>query len=396
MTVVLIDTYTRQSSKLAYDVISKHAAIVTDPSEVGEMHQGADFIFFEPAVGVVLTPDHLEQMIDSYKLKPTLVYREDKSLALFDERTYGIKADYSKIDWTFIYAVCTKDQAILEAYQASRDAIDVAGNFLSKLPKDMEMPMERLYSTACSLAVRYNSIVEENTKLKEAARVQSSVTKKSRDAIEELAKLLEESQSACHGYEALLSKSYDQTFGGFYPERPKVLYIKTISHVSGINTLLTLLQTVITRQYLSSCKVVKLVDSHASKTLRYTPMSYKRITDVYDSTAILHSDFIVKLGAYHELFDLLMTNRSGLDYLIVHDERDAFKPALDKPLVDLYLNEVSSDFATLAEYDNILSDFGSNIPYVWNFAEVSKYSGTDSIKLTGHPTVASILGDLMG
>lgn len=397
MTIVLVDQYTREDCKLTYDVIAKHAAIITDLTELGEGHRGDTLVFFEPAVGFVASPDKIEILVKEYAILPILVYNTEGIDDLFDGDVRKIKADYSRIDWTFVYAAVNNDRAILEAFQRATTAIDGAGIALRKLPKEHRPAMQSMYSTACSLVARYAAVVEENACLKEDAQVQRSVSEKSKAGLSELSELLRQSQAKCQSYEALLSKDYSDVVTGFYPERPRVLYIKSFSHVAGSQTLLSVLHTVITQQYKSSCKVISLADAGAARTLRYIPKRYARVDSLYNTSAILENDFLVKLGAYTEMFDLLLTNRSGLDYLIVHDVRDSLDLALDPGLIDLRVNELTADYANLSEHTgNLLSSFGTNVEYPWDFAEVSKYGGTNSVKLTGHPTVSSILSDFIG
>lgn len=397
MVLVLVDQYTREYSKLTYDVISKHATIITDPVEVTEEYRGAHFVFFEPAVGFVATPDKIELLVKSYAISPVLVYTTPEVATLFDSDVRKIRAEYSSVDWTFVYAAVNNDNAILEAYQRTLSSIDNAAIAINKLPADLRPSMQMLYSTTCSLVARYAAVVEENSKLSENAKVQQSISDKSRSALGELNTLLQRSQSKCQGYEALLSKEYDKVITGFYPERPRVLYFKSYSHVAGMDWLLSILHTVLTQQYKASAKVVTLVDSGSAKIIRYTPKRYVRVNNLYSTSEVLENDFVVKLGSYEEMFELLLTNRSGLDYLIIHDKRDSLNLALDQGLIDLRVNEMTADYANLSEHTgNIISSFGTNVDYPWDFAEVSKYGGTNSVKLTGHPTVSSILGDFIG
>ena len=152
----------------------------------------------------------------------------------------------------------------------------------------------------------------------------------------------------------------------------------------------------ITQQYKSSCKVIKLVDNANSIATRYIPMNYVPITDKFNTGDVLRNDFILKLGTSKLMWDTLMLNRSGLEYLLIHDMRGVMNSALDPTLIDLFINEVSPDYAVLGEYTNVLSSVRTNfVEYLWDYKEISEAVGTMIVALTGHPTVSDILEVLM-
>ena len=246
-----------------------------------------------------------------------------------------------------------------------------------------------MYFSYISMASELDRLISKNAKLEETVANYHSLGRRTSGAIKELHKLLDEATAENRSMCAALSESYDVTFSGAYADRPRVLYIKSVSHLSGIDSLLMLLYTVCVKQYKTSCKIVKLVDSANASSVRYVPQAYVPLTDSYNTHDLLVNDFVVSLGAYNLLFGLLMLNRSALEVLIVHDCRGSMNDALDSSLVDLKLVEMSGDYAVLGEYDNILSDLPT-APFVWNFNEASKYTGTNSVKLTNHPSVAKI------
>ena len=90
-----------------------------------------------------------------------------------------------------------------------------------------------------------------------------------------------------------------------------------------------------------------------------------------------------------------MLNKSGLDVLIVHDCRSILQDAIDSPLVTLKINEVSSDFAALGEYDNVLSDLGRQVTFPWDYQTCKKYLGSGVTKLVNHPTIVKVLDLLL-
>lgn len=394
--LILIDQFTKDTvSSITYDVLSKHAGIITDIREIGENNFNSDVLIFEPAVGVIVTRDILSEIIPKLNLRVWVVYQDNKVVMPLKGLVTLVKADYSDINWNFVYAVFNSDLAILEPYQNSKKVLDGFKAFRGRVPVDVVDYLNRLQGSYLSLYSSVDKVLSENTILKEQLEAQAKIGHQTISGLIELKKLLDQSQDKVNAYEALLSKQYDVTFGGFYPERPKVIYIKQISHVSGIDTFISVLYSVLSKQYRFGCKVIKLVDNSNSLDMRYIPNIYVAVTDPYNTAELLKNIFLVKLGAYNIMFDTLMLNRSGLDYLVVHDMRGTIHSALDASLIDLRINEVTADYAILGEYDNVLSDLSNQVAFPWSFKECQKYTGTRAVMLANHPTIRSVLDCLV-
>lgn len=392
---VLIDSLTKDTvTTITYDVLSKHAGVITDIRELGDENYRSEVVVFEPALQVIVTPEILKELVPKLDLSVTIVYQDEDRVKGFEGLANLVKADYSDINWNFVYAVINKDLAILESYQESKKVIDGFKAFRDKVPVDLHDYLNRFRGSYLTLMGKVQEVLEANSHLKDVVEIQRQTGTQTAKGLVELRKLLDQAQDKCNAYEALLSEGYDTTFGGFYPERPRILYIKKISHVSGIDTLLSILYTVITKQYKSSCKILKLVDSSCALDMRYVPNSYISLSETYHTADALQNDFVCKLGAYNMLLDTLLLNRSGLDFFIIHDMRGTLKPAIDTSLVDLYINEVSSDYAILGEYQNTLSDLQQS-DFPWSFIECQKYTGSQVTKLVNHPTVSAILDSIL-
>lgn len=394
--VVLIDPQTRRAvESITYDALAKHVVVITDIREVNDAHYGCDFVFFETAVPGSVTPEVLQEVVDLYNIKPHLVYLVEEIGVLFNGIANCVKASYKMLEWNLVYAVIHSDLAILEPYQRTRQEPIEFAQLVESLPAECVDPVNRMYRSYLSLANSYGKLIEDNSKARETINMYRSAGVKTSSAIEELQSLLKEATDANRIYCAMLSESYDVTFSGMYPDRPRVLYVKCISHLSGIDNLLMVLYGVLTKQYKVSCKILKLVDQANAASLRYVPNVYVPLTDSYNTYDVLMNDFLVSLGAYNVLMGLLMLNRSGLDFLIVHDQRGTMGSALDDSLIDLKLHELSGDYAVLGEYENILSDVEKSVPFYWSFKEISGYTGTNIVKLTNHPTIGHILDYLL-
>ena len=385
--IVLLDQFTKDSANtITYDTISQHATVVQDIREATP-ELGDTVVFFEPAAMYVATPAIVKELKD---FAFVLVYSNQEIADTFPSNVKKVKCGCEVIDWNLVYAVLYQDMAILDTY-ANREPLDAYSSFEQKLPPDLKAYANRLRASYISNNQSMNDLLRQNSKLQEQLAVQTSIGERAMSGLLEMKELFDRAQTKLHSYELMLSASSNVPFNDFYADKPNILLVKSISHLAGIDVLLSTLYSVITNQYRSSCKVVKLVDSSNARDIRYTPNNYKPLGDAFDTSEILMNDFILKLGAYNGLFDHLLLNRSGLNYLIVHDMRGMLQPCLDDSLVTLRLNEMTSDYAAIGEYSNILSEEGSNVEFPWSDAECRKYAGTKITRLTNHPTVTKIL-----
>ncbi len=389
--VVLIDQMTRDTvDSIVFDGLNKHSTIITDIKEVSEAYMDADLVIFEPAVPLIVTPEILDELVANVRVKPHLIYQHEDIVAMMLDRCHSLRLDYSEISWNLVYAAVKYDMAILEPYQRSVKVIDSFRNVSDRLPPDLKEYFTRWRGSYMDLASAHRQIIAENAQLAEKLDIQEKIGAQSVAGLLELRQLLADAQSRCNAYEALLSKSYDRVKAGFFPDRPRVLYIKSISHVAGVDTLISTLFSALTLQYKASTKVVKLVDAGSALQLRYIPNYYVPLRDSFNTSQLLQNDFVLKLGSYAMMFDNLLLNRSGLEYLIVHDLRSTVNCALDASLIDLRLNEMTADYAAAGEYENVLSDT-KKAQFTWNWREVQKQSGSRSVRLVNHPTVTLIL-----
>ena len=394
--VVLIDPFTKAATKdITYDVLSKHVAVITDIRELNDEYFQSDVVIFEPSFNVIVTPEILKEFKEKLEINVFAVYQSEEAVLSLQPYVTKIKADYSSVSWNLVYAIVRNDLAILEPYQKSLVELDSFRPVMSRIPADMQEYILRFRGSYLNLVASVSKVLEENARLSETVKTQEVIGRQTIAGLVELKDLLDRAQDQINAYEAVMSKSYTKVFSGFYPQRPRVLYIKKISHVAGMDTFISILFSVITRQYKLSCKVLKLVDASNSLELRYVPKNYYPITDTYDTSDIFTHQFIFVLSGLDILFDTLMLNRSGLELLIVHDMRNSIDPALDVQLIDLRMNEVSGDYLLLGEYQNTFSDNAKAATYPWDWREVQRFTGTRISRLVNHPTVRAVLDLLM-
>ena len=393
--VFLLDQYTRRvTTHLPYDALSKHCVIITDIRELTDEYYGYNFIFCEPSVPMMVTPEILQQILSLTQVKAFMLCNSKNCGEMFEGIAKVEYVDFRRMDWNLLYAVINSDQAMMESYRDLNAVALEFTSFLNEVPDNIKEPITRMYKSYVNTVIKLREVEKENCeKLAEIDTYKKvyALLHESAAGLREVNRKIENEKNMLT---AMLSKSCDVTFSGLYTERPRVLYIKSIGHLPGIDNLLLTLHTVLTSQYRVSCKVVKLVDSSSGISLRYIPNVYVPLAQQYTTSDVLDNNFLVSLGSYTMLFGMLMLNRSGLNTLIVHDCRGDFSEALEDSLIDLKLYELPGDYAVLSEYNNILSSV-SSAEYVWDFNVVQKETGTRSAKLANHPTVTSIASRLL-
>ncbi len=129
--------------------------------------------------------------------------------------------------------------------------------------------------------------------------------------------------NALERYEVALSQDfYNKASLNKYQSRPDIVYLKVFSDFDGLDLLLETLVDAFRMQGDKSVKVVRLFDSSGNRKIRLLPQYYHRLRNRYDVREVIDNDFLCKSGDYNNLMGRLLTNKYGLNVLIVVDEKD--------------------------------------------------------------------------
>lgn len=139
-------------------------------------------------------------------------------------------------------------------------------------------------------------------------------------AYDDLLEKVLKQNSVLKDYEIYLTEDlYKSVSTAKYPNRPKILYFKEfqplIHEYSFFKTLFDMFRV----QAKKSCKVIRLHDSHDLVRIKTLENKYKLVNSKFLESDIINSDFILSYGNYSKLFDILLTNKGGLDILIILD-----------------------------------------------------------------------------
>lgn len=124
-------------------------------------------------------------------------------------------------------------------------------------------------------------------------------------------------------YERIMSKDiYTKINLHNYPNRPLIIYLKEIEELLHQNSFVETLFEMLRLQGKQSVKVLRLFDSTSCRRVKSLPIYYHKLRNQYLVSDITTHDFISKVGDYTDILDILLTNKTGLDILIIVDCKD--------------------------------------------------------------------------
>lgn len=124
-------------------------------------------------------------------------------------------------------------------------------------------------------------------------------------------------------YETILTKDvYEKISISNYSNRPLIIYLKEYEELLHLNSFIETLYYMFINQCHKSVKIVQLFDSNGSRKVDTLPEYYKIIYNRFLIQDLVVNNFIAKTGDYKKLFEVLLTNTSNLDVLIVIDRKE--------------------------------------------------------------------------
>lgn len=175
-------------------------------------------------------------------------------------------------------------------------------------------------------------------------------------------------------YESIITKDiYDKVILSNYPNRPKIVYLKEFELVDHFFTLISILFDMVKLQCKMSVKVVILYDSKTSRRLQMLPSYYKIIHNSFTNSDVIANDFIAKSGNYLEIFDLLLSNKSSLDLLLVVDCKSVQDIVLSGSMIQLPICKSPKYFETFSLLPSMTISGDSESELYWGkFKELDK------------------------
>lgn len=256
-----------------------------------------------------------------------LLMREMESLA----QVY--RADVKLLDVELLQAAVYSDHAL-----ENKDSVECGGHlenvdFATNLLKSSDDVDAKLVGLAREFLSMRDIIDEKHLRIDDLTDrlnvLQASLDKMtSNNEIfrKNYAKIIEDTRNlnkTLEKYETILTKDiYTKINLSNYTNRPMVIYLKEYEEIIHMDSFIETLYYMFINQCHKSVKVVQLFDGTGSGKMDVLPEYYHKIHGKFMIQDLVVNNFIAKSGDYTRLFEVLLTNTSNLNVLIVVDRKD--------------------------------------------------------------------------
>lgn len=262
-------------------------------------------------------------------IKLTFIGVDNDLLDTLNEYGNIFRADITQLDFEMLQAALFQDSALEISDNTKNyynDNVTFAKNILNNedtFDKQIQnlaneflniyTEVHRLSQKLMKLQVNHNNLQDVATKLsKEHILLSSDYADMLKNAVN-LNKSLRE-------YERIMSQDiYNKIPLQNYPNKPLVVYIKEVEELIHQNSFIETLFEVLRLQGRQSVKVLRLYDGSSCRKVKALPSYYHIIRNQFLVSDITTNDFITKVGDYTDILDILLTNKTGLDVLIIVD-----------------------------------------------------------------------------
>lgn len=170
-------------------------------------------------------------------------------------------------------------------------------------------------------------------------------------------------------YEVALQRDfYDKVDISKYKSRPVVVYLKEYEELVFFQSFLDTLWSTVYFQNKMPVKILLLADSSFSRRLLKLPSKFHVIHDSYNKGEIAENDYLVKIGNYDKVLDILLTNDIRLGVLIVVDCKDNTDTVLSGSYIKFNLcrNLARCDMYSI-EPDNTICNNNKEHELSWDY-----------------------------
>lgn len=328
--VLVLDDKSKQMTKIDNSILnSADIKIVNSLFEIEESSLG------EERVVVILEGIVKEwQSVSTLRLFKELMHLEYVFLSSDRDFNFAMKqlgrvyvARTTVIDFELVQAAVYADDSMTSEETVNAGSIDYANQLLQEqCSKEIKSLANAYLATVQREKLLQEQILQqqkEYTELLNQRNLLEAENKKWSDGCATLVSRTKALNNALERYEVALSQDFYNKFSlSMYQNRPDIVYIKVFTDFDGLDLLLETLVDAFRVQGDESVKVVRLFDSSGNRKIRLLPKYYHKLRNNYGIQEVINSDFICKSGDYNNLMDRLLTNKYGLNVLIVVDEKD--------------------------------------------------------------------------
>lgn len=286
--------------------------------------------------------------------------------------------DYTTVTSNLIYSVLYNDEAEQEKFKLPEDRL---------LPKEN---VENLLDTVNNDDTRL--ILEDYIRLRdillEVTNTNNDLSKMLTEKTTEIIELKQDLDSITNSYDNLVKQvleqrrvlkdakiAFDMDFyekinTSEYFNRPKILYFKEYQPMSYEDSFINTLLRMFKEQGNMSCKVVRLHDKYDLVRIKYLEDKYTLIDSAFRESDVINADKILSYGNYKKLMDMLLTNKSNLDLLIIYDCKKLNTLVLRDNFTyyNVCCNEVVAKKLGLKEGNTVCND-ATHYPLSWDYLD---------------------------
>lgn len=339
-------------------------------------------------------------------LKYTFIGLDEALLSSLEEYGNTFHGDPTMLDLDMIQGALFQDSALEDSSTATNKYLDNA-SFAKKV-----LETEDLFDLQLqNLAREYLNLFTEFTQIEGKFRKTIENCKKLQNLN---AKLEVENNSLTNGFAEMLSNAvtlnkslreferimsqdiYTKVNLSSYPNKPMIIYLKEIDSLVHQDSLIEILFEVMRLQGRQSVKVLHLFDGANCRKVKALPYYYHNIRNQFLVSELTTNDFISKVGDYTEVLDILLTNKTGLDVLILVDCKSMDDTVLNGASVYLNLCRRREDIAAydLSAENTIVNGEETEGYLVWgDYPELRSMSSKEErfIYLASRPLIQSVV-----
>lgn len=280
---------------------------------------------------------------------------EDSTLSLYGD---VFECDYTNLDYTMIQSAVFQDSNAesssiagegREDYLKFANSIINSENLFESQIIDLARQFINEHNELLSLSKEFKESIKQNKLLQ---NINAKISIENDRLTAQFASMMKNAMKlnkSLTEYEHILSQDvYTKLSLSNYAKKPTVIYLKEIEMLNHETSFIEVLFEMLRMQGKQSVKVLRLYDSANCRQVKALPSYYKIFRNGFLVSDVTNNDFIAKVGDYNEILDILLTNKTGLDILIIVDCK-----GFDDTVVSgaqLYFN-LCSDVDHVTSYD---------------------------------------------
>lgn len=322
--------------------------IISELNEINEnvLDKSRTIIILEDAMRKGGFPSEMSLYKEVWDLEYAFITLDEDLFEVMQTHASCYRLDPSLLDYDKVYGILYNDAGArrdLDKGYIESEFVEIAKEMsVSRDNTLKERKLAEAFLSLSSILSTQEKRIKQLHQEKERDSVNLQKAESYSNELESLYFNLLESATAMNRslrqYEVILTKDiYTKVQLNRYPNRPKILYLKTYEDLIHMNSFIEVLYEMFKLQGRLNVKVLRLYDSSSSREVLALPTQYVLIQNEFVKRDVIVNDFIAKVGGHREILDIILTNHSGLDLLIIVDCKDHSDTAISGQSLQLAL-----------------------------------------------------------